>query len=90
MKTPKKPGEWQEAVDAAHGALALEAARYYGLVTGGPVVNAERCQDILRKGKKLGYVPRPEAIEQFIHGLARNFKTATGGNGRVERRSTGL
>ena len=45
MKTPKKPGEWQEAMDAAHGALALEAARYYGLVTGGPVVNAERCQD---------------------------------------------
>ena len=87
MKTPKKPREWQEAVDAAHGALALESARIYGFVTGGPVVNVERCRLFLSKGKKLGYVPRPEAIEQFIHALARNFKTAPGGNDKSSDRA---
>jgi hypothetical protein len=70
MKNPKRPSEWQEAVDAAHGALALESARAYGLVTGGPKVNTGRCADILQRGRALGYRPRPEAIECFIRSLA--------------------
>ena len=78
MKTPKRPGEWQEAADAAHGALVLDAARQYGLVTGGPVVNVARAEDLLARAKALGYVPRPEAVEMFIAGLAKNF---TGGKG---------
>jgi hypothetical protein len=73
VKTPKKPGEWQAAVDAAHAALALNSARRYGLVTGGPAVNVDRCAELLEKGRKLGYVPRPEAVEQFIGAMARNF-----------------
>jgi hypothetical protein len=75
MKNPKRPGEWQEAVDAAKGALALHSARLYGLVTGGPQVNAARCVAILDQGKALGYVPRPDAIEHFIHALANNLQS---------------
>lgn len=71
MKIPKRPGEWRDAVDAAQGALHLDAARQFGLVTGGPVVNVERCLDILSRGRALGYLPRPEAVEEFIKALAR-------------------
>lgn len=70
MKNPKKPGEWREAVDVAFGALHLDAARQYGLVKGGPVVNVGRCEEILREGRELGYLPRPDAIENFIKALA--------------------
>lgn len=73
MKMPKKPAEWQAAMDAAHGALTLDAARQYGLVTGGPEVDVARCVELLKKGRALGYVPRPDAVEQFISAMARNF-----------------
>lgn len=39
--------EWQEAVDGAYALLALDAARRYGLITGGPGVNVGRCRQIL-------------------------------------------
>ncbi len=70
LKLPKRPRKWREAVDAAYAALALESARSYGLVVGGPTVNARRCEKILEDGKVLGYLPRPEAIETFIRELA--------------------
>jgi hypothetical protein len=66
MKTPRTTVEWQEAVDAAEACLALESARMYGLVTGGPEVNVERAQALLINGGKRGIYPRPDAIERFI------------------------
>lgn len=65
-KLPTTKPQWQAAVDAAHGALALDAARQYGLVTGGPKVDADRCAEILRLGKARGITPEPDAIERFI------------------------
>lgn len=69
-RMPKRPSEWRNAVDAAHGALHLDSARQYGLVKGGPEIDVERCELILREGKKLGYLPRPDAVENFIRELA--------------------
>lgn len=69
-KMPVRPGEWQSAVDAAHACLVLDSARCYGLVSGGPQIDAERCDHILKSGKALGYHPRPDSIEIFIRGLA--------------------
>lgn len=66
---PATPQEWQNAVDAAHGALALASARVYGLVTGGPTVNVERCEQILAEGAALDYVPAADAVERFTLGL---------------------
>ena len=40
---PKAPEEWQAAADAADALLRLDSARMYGLVTGGPEVDADRC-----------------------------------------------
>lgn len=63
---PTTPAEWQEAVDAAEGALALESARLYGFVTGGPAVNTVRCEEILRAGAELGVTPSRDAIDRFV------------------------
>jgi len=70
MEEPRTRQEWQAAVDAAWGALALDAARQYGLVTRGPEVNVSRCEDMLRRGKRRGVVPAPDAIERFAAGLS--------------------
>lgn len=66
---PATPSQWQIAVDAAKAALVLDAARQYGLVEGGPTVNVKRCLDILRKGRRRGCSPRPDAIERFMREL---------------------
>lgn len=70
MRDPRTRKEWQEAADAAEGALALESARLYGLVTGGPVVDGERCVHILEMAADKGITPAKDAIERFIvHGF---------------------
>lgn len=62
---PRTPGEWQEAVNAARDALALDSAFQYGLVensdgsTESPV-NVGRCLRILAEGKRRGIVPTEE------------------------------
>ncbi len=50
MKNPRTAKEWQEALDAANGALAFDSAKLYGLLTGGPQVNTARCLEILKAG----------------------------------------
>lgn len=58
MTDPQTPEEWQVAVDGANAALLVDSARQYGLITGGPIVNVERCIEILERGKALGYLPK--------------------------------
>jgi hypothetical protein len=55
--TPETPAEWQEAVNAAEFMLLLDSARQYGLVSGGPEGDLERCRDMLKRGADLGYTP---------------------------------
>jgi hypothetical protein len=62
--------EWQEAVDAAEFMLLLDSSRQYGLVTGGPKVNIERCEEILREGKQRGFEPAEDVVERaFVQGV---------------------
>lgn len=63
---PVTPDEWQTAVDAAEALLRLESARLYGLVNGGPGVNAERCEQLLSAGRKRGIRPRSDCVERLI------------------------
>lgn len=65
MKTdPKTKKEWQEAVDAANFWLTFDSARQYGLLAGGPTINVERCEELLKRGKAMGYVPAP--VEKLL------------------------
>jgi hypothetical protein len=68
MTDPNTPEEWQEAVDAAHAALMLQSARAYGLVRGGPEVNVSRCDEILERGRAIGFRPNEDAVERFLRG----------------------
>jgi hypothetical protein len=67
--TPSTPAEWQAAVDAAHAATCLDSARQYGLVSGGPTVDVERCDELLRAGEARGIRPSRDAVERFVAGL---------------------
>jgi hypothetical protein len=70
VRDPETRGEWQDAVDAAHALLAVDAAKQYGLVTGGPTVNVERCTDVLRRGALMGIQPNADAIWRLLSEMA--------------------
>ena len=63
---PQSPEEWQEAVDLAHGFIAIESARAYGLVQGGPRCDVGRCEEILTRGADRGYTPGPKALAKAL------------------------
>ena len=65
-KEPQTEEEWQEAVDLAHAALSFDAAKQFGLLTGGPEVFTERCREILHRGAKRGTRPSKNAIARFV------------------------
>jgi hypothetical protein len=66
-RNPRSRAEWQEAVNAAEFCLMVDSCEQYGLITG-PKINAERCQEILERGKTLGILPAPhdELIKDFM------------------------
>ncbi len=49
-RNPRTRAEWRVAVNMAQACLVLDSARQYGLVTGGPTINLDRCQSILQQG----------------------------------------
>jgi hypothetical protein len=68
---PRNKRQWQNAVDVAHTLLALDAAHQYGLVTGGPKIDIDRCIEILERGKQKGVEPSPTAIDMMISGIGK-------------------
>lgn len=75
MNDPDTPQEWQDAVDAAHAALAIDSAAKYGLILT-PIVTVAvpRCEEILERGAALGYTPAADAVERFVAEVAREGK----------------
>jgi hypothetical protein len=71
MKTrdPKTPAEWQAAVDTAEACLLIDSARQYGLITGGPVVDVDRCEQILIRGRARGFTPIQTGVDAQIQVL---------------------
>jgi hypothetical protein len=64
ISDPQTPEQWQEAVDAAWAALALDSLVQFGLLEplgDGFCVNADRCRDILERGGAIGITPAQEA-----------------------------
>ena len=67
IRNPKTKAEWQAAADCAEFLLAADSCKQYGLITGGPAVNVDRCLEILEKAKAMGIVPAPDAIERYAN-----------------------
>jgi len=66
---PETPDEWRRACNLAVAMLRIDAARLYGLVRGGPEVDADRCADIIRRGKALGFFHHEADVMRIIRGL---------------------
>jgi hypothetical protein len=79
MDDPMNDQEWREAALLARGALLFDAAKKYGLVTGGPVVYVARCEELLARALARGVeVDDDEAAATFIltfNGEARDSGT---------------
>lgn len=66
-QNPETPEEWQTVVDAADALLKLDAARMYGLVTGGPEVDGERCWEVVHRGREEhGIEPLEDAFGRLL------------------------
>lgn len=71
MSDPINDVEWQEACDAAHGALILDSARKYGFVTGGPEIDVPRCEEIINRAlTEHGISPSQTSVEDFLDQLS--------------------
>lgn len=67
MEDPKTREEWQEAVDEASFYLHLDASIKYGMVTyEGAKINRARCEELLERGRAVGVVPAPDAVERVL------------------------
>ena len=70
MTDPRSSIELQEAVDLAEFYLRLDSARKYGLITGGPQIAVERCEAILKEGRRRGFTPNDAVITNHARTLA--------------------
>jgi len=67
---PQTDEEWQVAADMAYGGMLLDSARKYGLVSGGPEIDVDRCAEILVAARQRGITPRDDAPERFVAAMA--------------------
>lgn len=68
-RMPRTVAEWQYAADLAELCLSLDAARQFGLVTGGPTFNLDRIDWLLEQAEaRHGITPAPsdELLGRFI------------------------
>lgn len=66
---PETPEEWQVAVDAAQGVLAVELARLLGLIEGG-AAKPQRCAEVIKRGAEIGITPSDDAVREFVGEIA--------------------
>lgn len=57
--------------------LHIDSAQKYGIVTGGPVVDVARCEELLARGKEKGITPAPDCVETFFRRMAGQRKVIT-------------
>ncbi len=63
---PQTLEEWQNAVDAADALLHIQSAEAYGLITGAPTVNVERCEQLLEAARQRGRTPSAGNVERYV------------------------
>ena len=63
---PQTPEEWQNAIDAADALLHIQSAEAYGLITGAPHVNIERCEQLLEAARRRGVTPGAGNVERYV------------------------
>jgi hypothetical protein len=64
------PDERRHAALLAEGHLRLEAARGYGLITGGPDVDVERCEELIAEAKAAGITYSQDDVDHATAAVA--------------------
>jgi len=72
-RLPKTKTEWAEAAACAEACLRLEAARLYGLLTGGPTINVARCERVLAGAKRRGVILTAAEVDRAVDLLLREL-----------------
>jgi hypothetical protein len=62
--------EWQEVVNEIAVLRVIDAARQYGLITGGPELNHDRCYELLAKAREKDIYPRNPSLRYFLGDLS--------------------
>lgn len=63
---PQTDEEWQYAADASKAFQLLESLRFYGLVEGGPVINLDKCEELLELAAERLIYPTDEGVIDVI------------------------
>jgi hypothetical protein len=68
---PRTRAQLQDAVNGARLLLVVDALRQYGLATGGPLCNYDRCHEMLGRGRARGVLPQEEIVDEALAELLR-------------------
>jgi hypothetical protein len=66
---PTEPEELRELALAAEVYLRIDSARLYGFISGGPVINVERCEETLAVAREHGITYTEADIEHATRGI---------------------
>jgi hypothetical protein len=72
-RDPETPDEWLALMALSTVLLAIDSCRQYGLVTGGPAIDARRCDELLSRGAALGYQPSREQVDEAMVSILRSY-----------------
>jgi len=76
MREPQTDREWREAATLAEVLLDLDSARAYGLISGGPPVDVDRCVDLLKRARAHGVVTRAADVNVVTQALVGELRKA--------------
>lgn len=71
MDDPQTDDEWRACCAISKALLAIDSAKQYGLIEGGPTIHVDRCLEILERGKERGIEPTDADVEWAIVELSR-------------------
>jgi hypothetical protein len=68
MFEPRTEEEWAEAADLALFFWRIHRGGHWGLIQGGPVIDEERCREILLRAETRGITPEAKDLERALFG----------------------
>jgi len=73
IREPHTGKELQIVAAGCEALLQLDSARLYGLVTGGPIVNVDRCEQLIARAKREGCSPSEAQVDAVLQLIVREY-----------------
>jgi hypothetical protein len=74
---PQTTADWRLVLAVAHACLALDAARQYGVVVGGPTIDVRRCEELIAGGLAIGLRVTKDEIDTATDTLLAELAVTT-------------